>query len=284
LEYPDQKALDANFTLDSISDLDALFARRARAAKAALAEYEVVRDIPYGSDPSETLILFPARGAKGPPPVQVFIHGGFWSSLAAADFAFVANGFVPHGAAVAVIDYPLIPKVRLGDIVQSCMRAVGYLYRHGSAHGIDPERVFLSGNSAGAHLVIELMDRSRLAAAGLPANTVKGGTAISGLYDLRSIAASFRSEQLGFTPEEVAEFSPLRRKTAIASPVIATVGATEMPEFLDQTERLAEHCRKNGTPVEHLLPEADHITIVLDHFAVHGTPLNLAARRQMGLG
>ncbi|MGH6922153.1 MAG: alpha/beta hydrolase [Propylenella sp.] len=283
MEYPDQKALDANFTLDSISDLDALFARRARAAKAALAEYEVVRGIAYGSDPSETLILFPARSAKGPPPVQVFIHGGFWSSLAAADFAFVAAGFVPHGAAVAVIDYPLIPKVRLGDIVRSCMRAVGYLYSNGSDHSIDPERIFLSGNSAGAHLIIELMDRPRLNDAGLPADAVKGGTAISGLYDLRSIMASFRNEQLGFTAEEVAEFSPLLRKTEIASPVIATVGATEMPEFVDQTERLVQHCRENGTPVEHLLPEADHITIVLDHFAVPGTALNRAALRQMGL-
>lgn len=280
-----QAELDAEFRLDRIVDLDAVFARRAKASEAALAKFEAVRDIAYGTNPGETLNLFPAQGGAAPAPVQVFIHGGFWSSLAAVDFSFVAEGFVPRGVAVAVIDYPLIPSVGLGDIIRSCLRSIAYLRGHASELGIDPARVFVSGNSAGAHLVTEVMDAARLRAAGLPADAIKGGTAISGLYDLAPIAASFRNELLKFTPADVAAHSPLLRRPEIGAPLIATVGSDEMDEFLDQTARLAAHCRALGTPVEHIVvPGTDHITVVLDAFARPGAPLNDAVLRQMRVG
>ena len=63
-----------------------------------------------------------------------------------------------------------------------------------------------------------------------------------------------------------------------------TVGGDEMDEFLDQSARFAEHCRKGGTPVEHIVvPDTNHITVVLDAFAEPGTPLNRAVLRQMGM-
>jgi arylformamidase len=277
--------LDAEFKLDRIADLDALFRRRAKAAEAAFERFEAKRDVRYGPRPEETLILFPATGASGSAPVQVFVHGGFWSSLAARDFAFVAAGFAPFGAALAVIDYPLIPAVRMSDVVTSCLRAVAFLRRGGASLGVDPERIFLSGNSAGGHLVAEAMDGSRLAGASLGADAVKGGTAISGLYDLAPVAASFRNELLQFTADEVAAFSPLNRPASIAAPLIVAVGGDETGEFLDQSERFAAHVEKGGAPVAHMVvPGADHITVVLDAFAEADAPLNRAVRRQMGLG
>ncbi len=279
-----QEELDAEFRLDRITDIEAVFARRARASEAALEKLEVIRDIAYGPNPGETLNLFPASRISVPAPAQIFIHGGFWSSLAAIDFSFVAAGFVPFGAAVVVIDYPLIARVGLGDIVQSCLRAIGWVRHRASEHGIDPERIFVSGNSAGGHLVAEVMDRARPRAAALPEDVVKGGTAISGLYDLAPIAASFRNELLQFTPDDVATFSPLLRKPEIGAPLIVTVGGDEMGEFLDQSARFVERCRKDGTPVEHIVvPDTNHITVVLDAFAGPGTPLNRAVLRQMGV-
>lgn len=280
----DQAALDAEFTLDTVPDLDAVFARRAAATADADARLKATRAIPYGPGRNETLNLFHPASATGPAPVQIFIHGGFWSSLSADDFSFVAAGFVPFGAAVAVIDYPLIPEVRLGDIVLSCMRALAFIHTHGGEHGLNPERIFVSGNSAGAHLVSEILDRPRLIESNLPADAVKGGTAISGLYDLAPVAASFRNETLGLTEEEVATFSPLRRTPDIAAPLIVAVGGDETREFLDQSAHFAEQARHGGAPVdEFVVPDTNHITVVLDAFANPDAPLNHAVRRQMGL-
>src|SRR5689334_5898666 len=88
-------ALDAEFTLDTIANLDAVFARRAEASREGFARFKAIRDIRYGDAPGETLILFPAQTERA--PVQLFIHGGFWSSMEAANFGFLARGFVPFG-------------------------------------------------------------------------------------------------------------------------------------------------------------------------------------------
>ena len=213
------------------------------------------------SDPDETLLIFPPSGGAPLAPAQVFFHGGFWSSMQASDFAFLARGFVPFGAALVLVDYPLIPRVKLADVVASCRKALLWLHRHGADHGIDPQRLFISGNSAGGHLVAELLDDP---ACGF----VRGGTAISGLYDLAPVAACFRNELLGLTPEDVATLSPLRRTSRISAPLIVTVGGRETAEFLRQSADFAAHAAAGGAAVEHLVvPDADHITIVLDVLA-----------------
>ena len=227
------------------------------------------------ADPDETLLIFLPLAGASPAPAQVFFHGGFWSSMQASDFAFLARGFVPFGAALVLVDYPLIPRVKLSDVVASCRKALLWLHRHGADHGIDPQRLFISGNSAGGHLVAELLDD--------PACTfVRGGTAISGLYDLAPVAACFRNELLGLTPEDVATLSPLRRTSRISAPLIVTVGGRETAEFLRQSADFAAHAAAGGASVEHLVvPDADHITIVLDVLADPRSELNRLVRRQM---
>ena len=277
-----QSELDAEFTLDSVTDLDAVVARRAAAAQQAYLQFPVKRAIPYGPGAGQTFHLFSPDKADAPAPILVFIHGGFWVSMEAEQFSFLARGFVPSGIALAVIDYPLIPTVRMADIVQACRRAVAYLHQHGHAHGLDPQRIHISGNSAGGHLVAELMDCTWTGDLGVPADVVKGGTAISGLFDLTPVAASFRNESLQFTPQDVARFSPLLRQPDIQSPLIVAVGADETGEFLRQSADFAELVRSAGAPVQHLVvPATNHITVVLDALADPAAPLNQAVRRQM---
>ncbi|WP_342361743.1 alpha/beta hydrolase [Terrarubrum flagellatum] len=277
----EQRALDAQFTLDTIANLEDVFARRALAARSADGRYNIVRNIPYGDAPDQTLDFYPA--ARADAPVLVFIHGGFWSSMRAADFSFLADGFVPFGASLAILDYPLIPAVRMADIVESCRRAVAWIAREGRRHGMNPERIFVAGNSAGGHLVAELADRRWMKAEGLPLDIVKGGCAISGLFDLAPVAASFRNQLLQFAPEEVARFSPLWRPIDVGAPMIIAVGGRETEEFLRQSSEYANACRARVS-VEYLIVEGtDHITVVLDAFANSGAELNRAMRRQMGL-
>ena len=104
---------------------------------------------------------------------------------------------------------------------------------------MDPDRIFISGNSAGGHLVAELLDRAWVEQAGLPHDVIKGGAAISGLYDLEPVRTSFQNDVLQLTVGEVETFSPLRRKLcSIKAPVIAAVGGDETEEFLPTDSRL----------------------------------------------
>jgi arylformamidase len=275
--HADRAALDRDLTLDSIGDLEVLRARRTAAAADGAAAFPPRGPIAYGPGPGETLLLVPPTLVSGPAPVQVFIHGGFWSSMEAAQFTFLSRGFAPFGAALAILDYPLIPAVRLGDVVAACKRAILWLRANAQDHHLDPERIFVSGNSAGGHLVAELMDDPDLA-------FLRGGAALSGLYDLAPVAASFQNDVLALDEGEVARLSPLVRPPRVSAPMIVAVGGRETKEFLWQSDAYAAHLRRGGVPVETMVvPATDHITVVLDALADPDAPLNRAVRRQMGL-
>lgn len=279
----DQAELNAQFELTGIRDLEGIFARRIAASVQARADFLHRSGVAYGPGPSDRLDLFPAAGTSDA-PVMIFIHGGFWRSLDAALFSFVARGFVPHGAAVVVLDYPLIPGVRLADIVTSCRLAIAWVHRHARTFGASPDKLFVSGNSAGGHLAALLADRAWPTTAGLPDDVIKGACAMSGLYDLEPVRLSSQNDTLNLTGEEVERLSPSRQLPARAAKTIFAVGADETPEFLRQNRAIAEAWTAAGLPCAHDVVSAiNHITIVLDAFAVPTHPLNIATRRLMGV-
>jgi arylformamidase len=278
------REMDRAFSLDDVPDLLAIFARRAAAAEAALSHFEVERGVPYGDGPGRRLNIFPATDGSRAAPVQIFIHGGFWRSLDADLFSFLAPGFAPLGAMLVVIDYPLMPQVRMAEVVDACRAAVAWIHANGARYGGDPDRIFISGNSAGGHLVAELMDRAWIRDAGLPADLIKGGTAISGIFDLEPVTRSFQNDEIRLTAEEVSAFSPLARQLDFAAPLIVAVGADETAEFLRQSEAFARHAERCGAAVTHMpVPHTNHITVVLDALADPGQQLNRAVRAQMGI-
>jgi arylformamidase len=273
------------FTLDSIKDLDAVMRRRALAAEQVSARYACERAIPYGPDPDHTLDLYRPPGLQGPVPVLMFIHGGFWRSLRAAQFSFLAPAFVDHGVALAVIDYPLIPRVRMQEVVQACRLALGHLHRQADALGLDRARIAVAGNSAGGHLVAELMDTAWMADMDLPPDSLCGGVAISGLFDLAPVALSFQNDSLHLTAEEIERFSPLQRALSLNAPLLVAVGGAETSEFLRQSEAFAQHARAQGARVSHMeVAQANHITVVLDELAQAEQPLSLATRELLHPG
>ncbi|SHE48632.1 alpha/beta hydrolase [Devosia limi] len=267
----DRVWLDEQFSLDRIEDIEQVFARRAEAARFGRANFDYVSAVPYGPHAAHRLNIFPARNTSGPSPVQLFIHGGFWRSLDADLFSFLASGFVPFGATLVVIDYPLMPRARMVDVVGAAGLAVEWVAGNIARYGGDPDRIFISGNSAGGHLVAELLDRA--------GTGIRGGAALSGIFDLEPVSRSFQNDSLMLTPEEIADFSPAARALDITAPLIVAAGGMETEIFRQQTTDFAHQCG-----VEPLIvPGLDHITIVLDGLADPAADLNRAVRRQMGL-
>lgn len=259
--------IDSQFTLDMIDDLPALFARRERAAEQARADY-AGRYLAYGPGSDHRLTVYPAHRPDA--PAFVFIHGGFWKSLDAALFAFLAPGFVPAGATLVLVDYPKMPHSRMASLVEASLAAVARVQQDSAAIGVDPARILVGGNSAGGHLAAEVMLRHN----GTP---LAGTVAISGLYDLAPVARSFQNDDLALTAEEVAAFSPITRTSTVVPPPLVAVGGREAVEFLNQSDAFARACGTTATVV----PDTDHITILLDALAVPGHSLNVEVLRRL---
>ncbi len=292
--YADQAALDAQFQLAGVIDLEATMARRLALSAAARANVRNLLNIPYGTGRSATLDLFfpeqpPASGkADGSlAPVLMFIHGGFWKSLDAATFSFVGGAFAPAGALVAVIDYPLIPDAAMSDIVDHVGQAIRWLSQNAGSYGGDPQRLHIAGHSAGGQLAAIALDPTWQAAHAIPAGAVRGGIAISGVFELEPLRRSFQQESLSLTAEDAERWSPLRHippSGATMAPLVVAVAGAETQEFVDQSLELSARWRSGGHFVDlHVVAGANHIDILTEALAPSGAPLHEAVLRQMGL-
>jgi arylformamidase len=163
--------------------------------------------------------------------VQVFYHGGYWRSFKAADFAFVAERMAEAGALVVIVNYALVPVVRIGELVRQCRAALAWVHANIAQYGGDPNRIFVSGHSAGGHLTAVMAAMESPAGEPDTRPLLQGGVSLSGLFDLEPIRLCYLQETLQLTPAEVAANSPARRLPRAGKPLILAYGADESQEF-----------------------------------------------------
>jgi acetyl esterase/lipase len=210
-------------------------------------------DLVYGEAPRERLDLFLAADPSA--PTLVFIHGGYWQ-FAESDkenYTFIAEGLLPNGINLAMIEYTLAPDARMDRIVAEVARAIGFLSEHLGDFGADPARIYVSGHSAGGHLTATTMT--------LPA--VRGGIAISGIYDLEPIRLNYLNEKLGLDEVGARRNSPMLHFPPMAGPLVVAYGTKELPELCRQSVEYAQAWVERGLP-GHLLPVdgTDHFTVL----------------------
>ena len=275
----DRPALDAEYNNRvKVKDAMAWIARYGAESARARAELPMRFDVPYGPHHAERLDVFPADG-RGPAPIHVFVHGGYWHRLDKADFSFVVRGLRPAGALTVVINYALIPSVDLDTLVAQCRRAVAWVHEHAAELGGDPARLFVSGHSAGGHLTAMLL-ATDWRTLGRPADTVKGGCAISGLYDLEPIRLCYLNDVLGLTPDVARRQSPITLPAPAGSLILA-VGADEGPEYHRQTNELAMAWGVKPAAILDL-PGHNHFSVVAELESPRSA-LARAIQHQMGL-
>lgn len=278
----DRAALDREYNnRGKVADFADYLARYTRESEATRRALPCRLDLAYGPKPGETLDVFPATGPR-PAPIQLFVHGGYWMALDKADFSFVARAFHPAGAAVVVINYALIPSVGMDELVRQCRASVAWVHANAAAFGGDPGRIFVSGHSAGGHLVAMLM-AADWPAFGLPADVIKGGCGISGLHDLDPIRLCYLNDTLKLTPEEARRNSPIYLTPTSRALLRLPVGALEGPEYHRQTETLAAVWRKQGVPCEVTDMAGIHHFSIVSQLEDPGSALGRAILGQMGL-
>lgn len=279
----DQAQLDAQYdNLRAVPDHGRWTERWPVASAEARAALGGRLDVPYGPGERERFDIFPAQssltGARA--PVMIFIHGGYWRSRSKSDFSFIAPAYVREGIAVAMMGYPLAPAASLDEIVESARQGVAWVYRNAASFGGDPARLHVAGYSSGGHLTTMTMSTA-WEARGLPADLVKGGCALGGLYDLEPIRLSYLNADLHLDAASVLRNSPLHLVPRRAGPLILAAGGDETDEFRRQQEIYAKAWRGAGLPLAILpLPGRQHYSI-LDEFADPARPLFQAVRQQI---
>jgi arylformamidase len=157
-------------------------------------------NVAYGEGVDEKLDLFfpEFKSADAPLPIHMFVHGGYWRAQSKERYAYVADTIVGAGAIAALIDYTLMPKARMADLVDQTRRAARWLITNAASFGGDSAAFGVSGHSAGGHLASYLLARGPHEARTAP--LVRSALLVSGLYDLAPIARSFLQPEIQLTP------------------------------------------------------------------------------------
>ncbi len=279
----DRAALDAQYDnrtrIDNSEDLVAGFTRDSETVRGRLHN---ISNISYGETEPERLDIFPTKG-DSPVPVQVFYHGGYWRQLDSEDFHCVVPAFVEAGAVCVVVNYALIPTVDMSELLRQCRAALIWVHDNIADYGGDPERIYISGHSAGGHIVAAMLTPNPVEGMGETAHLVAGAVAISGLYDLEPIRLSYMQDILAFTLDDVRKHSPLNTPPRRPLPLVLAYGAEESEEFARQSQTYAEAVRGNGIACDvRPISGANHMTVASD-LSNADTEMAQIVLRQMGL-
>ncbi|MEI4472433.1 alpha/beta hydrolase [Frigidibacter sp. MR17.24] len=255
-ELDDEYRPEARITDPSI--FEKVIASRIEWAAAARRELKMQAGLKYGPTRLESLDFFSAGAGS---PILVFIHGGYWfdGRLRKENYSWVARGLNAHGVSVAVIDYDVCPKVTIDEITRSCRAAVAWLHANAAALGADGDRLYVTGNSAGGHLTAMVSLTDWAGDYDLPADTVKGGCPISGLYDLQPFQWTWLQPKIQLTGQQIARNSPMVLARADLPPQLVAWGAEESDEFHRQSTDFCAAWQAAGNRAELMpIPGANH--------------------------
>ena len=280
----DQQELDAAYDQSKYAPNQAQIQERrlTASARARAALGEPLR-LAYGTSEIEKLDVH--RSAQANAPVNVFIHGGAWRNGRSADFAYLAEVFVRAGAHSVILDFTNIEGAggNLVTMARQVRSAVAFVYRNAASFGGDPNRLYVSGHSSGGHLAGTVVTADWDKDFGLPADVVKGGLLCSGMYDLKPVRLSARSNYVKFTDEIEQELSSVRHLDRLACPLIVGYGTYETPEFQRQARDFAAALQAAGKPAQLLVGEGYNHFEMLETLANPYGLLGRAALAQMRL-
>ncbi|MGL4496713.1 MAG: alpha/beta hydrolase [Beijerinckiaceae bacterium] len=238
--------------------------------------------VPYGPKPEERLDIFPAQG-RGAAPVFIFLHGGYWRLLDAADSSFMAETFTQAGACVVAVNYGLAPDTPLPEIVRQCRAAVAWIVKNIAHYGGDPAHLHVSGSSAGGHLAGMVIAPGWQEDFGIGPRAVRSASPLSGLFDLVPVQLSEVNGWLGMDAATARAMSPQYHLPDWPVPLAIAYGPDETEEFHRQSEAYAAACAARGSPVEMIVPPGtNHFDLPLA-FMDRESPLTRAVLRLMGL-
>ena len=281
----DQVELDAAYNQASYAPLGAqIQARRLSNSAETRRRLGEPRRVAYGPTEIEKLDIF--RTDKPNAPIFIFTHGGAWLTGDAKEYHFAAENFVRAGAHYVALDFIAVEAAG-GDIrkmAEQVRRGIAWVYKNAASFGGDPNKLYIAGQSSGAHLSGVALVSDWQKEHGISPDFIKGATLLSGMYEMKPVRLSSRSKYVKFDDDMEDSMSTIRHIRNLRAPVTILYGSNETPEFQRQSREFAAALKAAGKKVT--LIEAPNY----NHYELQetlGSPISWAGRAalaMMGLG
>ena len=148
----DQKELDDAYDQSVYAPNQQLITTRRRLASEAMLKRIMPERIAYGASEDEKLDIY--KTSRPNAPINIFVHGGAWRNGQARDSAYLAEMFITAGAHFVIPDFVQVHNAggNLMPMARQVRSAVAWVYKNAERFSGDPNLIYITGHSSGAHL------------------------------------------------------------------------------------------------------------------------------------
>lgn len=154
-------------------------------------------NIPYTSNKKDGWLRFDwhfpvgriKKEKKLATPTIFYYHGGGWSSADKSLYTKFCKDLVERGFCVVNVNYRLMPEYDLETALSDCLKCTNYVLQNKDKYGVDSNKIFMAGDSAGAHISALLAGQKQQNLFELPC-TIKGLGLYYGVYSFFNLKSS----------------------------------------------------------------------------------------------
>ncbi|KAK4376512.1 hypothetical protein RND71_002808 [Anisodus tanguticus] len=238
---------------------------------------QVRRGIVYGDQPRNRLDLYLPKNMNGPKPVVAFVTGGAWIIGYKAWGSLLGQQLSERDIIVACIDYRNFPQGTISDMVKDASQGISFVCNNIAEYGGDPNRIYLMGQSAGAHIATCALLEQAIKEAGAEqrdswsVSQIKAYFGLSGGYNLLKLVDHFHSRGLyrsiflsimegeqglrRYSPEVMAQEPNAKNAVSLLPPTVLFHGTADYSIPCDSSKSFADTLKALGVTAECVLYE-----------------------------
>ncbi len=259
--------------------------------------FEVEKGIVYGVRRGKDLTFDVVRPAKPNGLGIVYFTSGGWRSGGPGDFnPVILAPLLRRGYTIFPVYHVSQPEATIPEIVADSHRAIRFIRTHAADYAVDPDRLGLTGGSAGGHLALMIATTGGPGDAAAPDEIDRASSAVQAVaifypvtdfLDLGnstenprnggpplSFRKALNQDPVDMTtwPETGRELSPLHRLSGKLPPTLIYHGDADRLVPLDQSERFRAKAQEQG----------HEVSLVVHRGGDHGWPTMLLDLIQFG--
>ncbi|XP_049365022.1 probable isoprenylcysteine alpha-carbonyl methylesterase ICMEL1 isoform X6 [Solanum verrucosum] len=238
---------------------------------------QVLRGIVYGDQPRNRLDLYLPKNMNGPKPVVAFVTGGAWIIGYKAWGSLLGQQLSERDIIVACIDYRNFPQGTISDMVKDASQGISFVCNKIAEYGGDPNRIYLMGQSAGAHIATcALLEQAIKETGAEPraswsVSQIKTYFGLSGGYNILKLVDHFHSRGLyrsiflsimegeqglkQYSPELMAQDPNTKNAVSLLPPMVLFHGTADYSIPCDSSKSFADTLKALGVKAECILYE-----------------------------
>ncbi|KAL5718536.1 hypothetical protein ACHQM5_011425 [Ranunculus cassubicifolius] len=235
----------------------------------------VRRSVVYGDQPRNRLDLYLPENCDGPKPVVAFVTGGAWIIGYKAWGALLGKRFAERDVIVASIDYRNFPQGTISDMVKDVSQGISFVCNNIAEYGGDPNRIYVVGQSAGAHIAACALVHQAIKETGekesvsWSVSQIKAYFGISGGYNIPNLVDHFHGRGLyrslflsimegveslpQFSPEVVVQDPAVKTAVSLLPSVFLFHGSSDYSIPCQASETFADALQRVGARVKLVL-------------------------------